>query len=1001
MGRNEARISPLGSNQSADGTSLDTREKSYHVPLTGERMSRLPLKPSDETGLGLKEESGAVPRATHERTPIELDPDGSLALLLQAGVVADALQLSSNGSVLGQSSTATPIVLEQLEGTVVNFIRGKQFEELANETDRFVRSGGDARVALETVMSVAWRLHLRASDYWSVFNVTFKLRMVLLEVSVDGEQSSILTNANSRELLQKIGPFVRQSSLALDGVVNEQILSLYTAFGMTDQAYVLLQSLSRAKVPVGERSYIILARRLSQQKRWSSLPTLQQLSIHHIGSVIPQLLDAKARAYLQLQDHTALKLIPDEYAHANLIPEATTYDAIIQSHLENSDVRGAKEAMGRMVAGDLDLKPTQKTIASILKGSLKLGLTDEVRSLIQMATASTGADAAAPIHATATLNAGLKLYHAEADDEGMERLLRLFDFQPPSAEQQQRGARPTAQTLAIMIDAHARRRELNQAIEAFGYANALGISPSTAMTTALLNAHISVGDLSGALYLVEEMCRGHELWDETTMAATIQSLKQMTTKGRPQTTKWPREPEWPFPPHSASLTDWRSLEPVTSHFTYILDAALPRAGVAFAENVVTLMKALGLPTKTPSIVNKLLRYSSPVHPTVVSKILPNGTMEDGTAAVNSVLESTIRNEKSQILPKFDLKRSPATRTPSPPVSALISSSSPNNIHTSLSAGIDCSNNHLPHMFRSLRPQINDLAQRGVQPDRQSYALRIRREAVNRGNLLEARAVFDTMISRGMKPQQHHYAALMEGHARHGDMDEAKWLMQEYQNSIPPSLDQGDYTGEGTKHGHPQFVRSMTGLKRAVGHVLLWTILIFGFGRIARPDQSRVMMEEMVRSGVKPDLVAINTLADAYAKNGQYSQGWKAVLDFWPVERVGPLTEELRKLPLKKLLKAMWMKAEDAGEMQIPGKPTRWRGFTKKEGLELKEGLDKVVTLMKGDAVPMKDGKGEKIESQRRPERIKRPHGGVPRAAVELQGRRNMPRYRAVPWPKRL
>ncbi|KAG8862721.1 hypothetical protein FRB96_000731 [Tulasnella sp. 330] len=978
-----------------------------HWSMEAEGSARRPLKPPNEFRHHSEGRTG--------QRGIRLDPDGSLATLLESGIVDRALQDSP------RHTSTTRISLEELEALAVDHLQTRKFKEMSRVIDTFIMSGGDPQITLDKIMAVAWNLHLVATDYWSVYAVTFKLRMALTEATtmtdhvgtsaVGGEDRSkrayLFASTNTRELLLKMRDLVQQSpSFADDTLINNQILYLYSAFGMTREAYGLLKSLAKRRVPVSERSYCSVAQRLLRQRQWILLPLLFKLAKTHLGLTIPHLLDAKTLAYIQLRDYTALKLIPDEYASGRLTPKPTTLDAVIRCHLENSDVPTAKEVMGRMT--ELGLEPTQKTMVAVLEGSLKLGLTEEVRSMIEIAIASSNSNAAA-------LNAGLKLYGNEDAREAMDRLLKHLNF-----TQQQGGGgetevnecvRPTARTLAILIDGHARRRELTRAVQVFGSAESLGIThPSIAMTTAMIKAHVAADDLPGALFLIEQLCLGHGRYDEVIMGPLLLSMKEMAALDRP---KRPRGAGAPYPPLSASSCDWRQLRLDPNHFSHVLDATQYRHGLDFVVLIVKLMQALGIPTTSPSVINTLLRYTRGADPATlrqISKTLVRGSgPEAGTHLINTVLARVIRKESAQTLPKFDLKRSPPFCTPKPPTSALIPSLH-NDIQTSLSAGINYSTEYVPHVYKGLRPQIRELHRRGVQPDRESYALRIRREAVNRGNLLEARVVFDTMVSRGMKPQQHHYAALMEGHARHGDMDEAQRLMWEYESSNPsplpsplmPSTSWGDqgqaWENGGYQHDEqPRFVRSMTSLKRTVGHVLLWTILIYGFGRIARPDQARATMDEMIRSGVKPDLVAIDALTNAYARNNQHSQARKAIFDFWPLERVGPLTEELKKLPLKKLLRAMW-KLED--EKSDAG-GTRWRGFTKKEGLELKEGLERVVTLIKGgDAISDRNDAISRSDGMQI-ERIKRPHGGIPRPALELQGRMNMPRYRAVPWPRRI
>lgn len=905
-----------------------------------------------------------------------LDSSGSLTTLFQHGVLTGALRLSAaSPSPTPKSpslytddhspsvSSARSLSSNELRQNVEKHIEERAFHLVAQEADSYVAGGGVPIVAFKTIASTARQLRLSDSDYALAMASTFKIRMLLIKLyhdqhggampgARDAWERTSFHLAGTQALVRSVVKLVRKTSLARNKSIRRHLLHAQLAFDCTQDALSDLDYMRRSGVSAGMTLWLLLARRLLWRGEWHLVLSLQRKSLVQLGYTNWHLLQAKALALLALREYRSLNPVLDEFAKAGLTPKPWVFDRIIHAHLSNCDTARAKETMNRMAASNIS--PTSQTVTAILEGSHRLGMTDEVRALTRMAAVRDNGS-------SREINAGLRLSQRTSEWDEIYPLLEKLDFGEPQSDgvDEEGGAvvgstkaRPTAKTFAVIIEKHAERNDLDQAVETFCYARRLGVQPSQRMTTALLKAFIRAGELMGSFRLIKQMCRGDKLYDETATERLLHTIEETLSLHQGPRTKPPKAS------HVDEVGDWTTFPLHQFHFTSLLGAIIQRQDLEVTVPIIHLMKLHHIQLDSTQLITFLRRSRVLTHrPDLLGHIFGNNRGKPGGGLENEAFQVILSKQKAQAVETSNLKQKYPARTLPPKGSTT---------HV------------IPKFFRHVGPQFHDMNRRGVQPDRMYYALRIRREAVIQGNLVQARAIFDDMVSKGMRPQQHHYAALMEGHARHGDVNEAKKLMREYEGSRPPpdELSGTGQTGDG---------------KRAVGHVLLWTILILGFGRIARPDQSRAAMEEMIREGVRPDLVAVDTLVNAYWKNMEYAKAYEAINEFWPTERVGPLTEELKRLPTKKLLVAMW-KAD--GE-QIPGEPPRWRGFTKKERLELVDKFGRVVTAWKGDDSPKKTA----VSEIPIPRAQTLPRDTL-REKIEQEGRKSMPRYQAIPWSQR-
>jgi pentatricopeptide repeat protein len=176
---------------------------------------------------------------------------------------------------------------------------------------------------------------------------------------------------------------------------------------------------------------------------------------------------------------------------------------------------------------------------------------------------------------------------------------------------------------------------------------------------------------------------------------------------------------------------------------------------------------------------------------------------------------------------------------------------------------------IAHQNACTRPTIQSLADRGVLADHRTFALRIRYEAVIKGDLKAAKNIFQIMLDRGLHPNEYHYAALMEGYAATGELAAAEAVMK------------------GAERG---------GIRP---NCVMHTILIVGYARQKRPGRAMRVLRHMVATGVRPDVPAVDAITGVFYAVGAYRIARQTLLSLWP--SVAPLPHGFERASLKMLV----------------------------------------------------------------------------------------------------
>jgi pentatricopeptide repeat protein len=169
----------------------------------------------------------------------------------------------------------------------------------------------------------------------------------------------------------------------------------------------------------------------------------------------------------------------------------------------------------------------------------------------------------------------------------------------------------------------------------------------------------------------------------------------------------------------------------------------------------------------------------------------------------------------------------------------------------------------------IRPTIQSLIDRGVLADHKMFALRIRYEAVIKGDMKAAENVFQMMLDRGLHPNQYHYAALMEGYAATGEMAAAEAVMS--------AVERGGTRPNSAMH----------------------TILIVGYARGKHPERAMRVLRHMVATGLRPDVPVIDAITSVFFAVGAYRLARQTLLSLWP--SVAPLPRDFERVSLKMLV----------------------------------------------------------------------------------------------------
>ncbi|KAF7347744.1 hypothetical protein MVEN_01531800 [Mycena venus] len=656
---------------------------------------------------------------------------------------------------------------------------------------------------------------------------------------------------------------------------------------------------------VGMTAYEVVVHRLGVLEDWPLVLRVIQSAWHNVHQSTPALLNWRARALLETQHYTALNSIFDLFKLNNFSPTRRTHHLVLSGYIRNHDLVGARECLRNMAAAGFP--PDHSTHALIATLYQKIGPDEQVKEA--------GIQSLPHIHARAAtrmMNSLMQLRLRIFDLDEVFHLLSAFDqrkvgplalmlaasrtrhdesVQNPSVYRAYpTTVEPDAVTYAMFIDYFADLQELPNCLAILDHMLLAGIEPTMRTATSMIRAYFLGGQGGPAVRMITAMCD-----PETTSPAMFQNV--------------------PSPDGHALPFDVARLGPPTrAVFNYFLRGVLSTNGLPGAHTVIRLMRCNGVKpdSKTSEIITSHTHRVERAQPRVLMRMIRRHSPRFTLQEAHIVLASTVRYQKflvdgvgwDVVAAKFSPTRTAGVK---PYPEEAISTVQP---HFDPLAGIQ-----LPRRARhrgTFRAIEQSLVDRGIKSDRATIALRIRHDAVVRGDMNSATEVFQAMLARGLHPNQYHYSALMEGFVKAGDFESAVDVMKAASKA------------------------------RFEPDVLMFTILIVGYARRKDPEMALRIFRRMVSAGIQPDVPVIDAVASAFFFTGTYDMCHRVLTSLW--QHITPLPPDIDKTSLKSA--AVYFRSLHRGQQQgskktsnefrktlyraIAGLLKDWRAFKRKE-----------------------------------------------------------------------
>jgi len=551
----------------------------------------------------------------------------------------------------------------------------------------------------------------------------------------------------------------------------------------------------------------------------------------------------------------ALKWFEEE----GLLPTRRTYHLLLSGHLRNRNIVKAMDVIQRMLKAGFGIDA--RTHATIISAYRALG-----PDVVVQTCALNALEDADGNTSTRILNALLQFSMDTRDTENVLSLIRHFDFGTFDVSQLSFGVRPLRRekdvtfsdlirsssrghtshpllpniaTYTILLHYIASQGDLVSAHGLLGQMKHSGVTPNSHFITALIRLYFIVGRPSAAVNVVSAVCAG---------------VEDFRTGFRNIPLAFESQEELPLP-HALP-------KPTVEIFNALAAGMLHLYGV---DGLQACLRLMHLCEVNPDCHTQALLESYLIN--AEGSIMTDAARVSKELSLNALSLSRLsRSLASSLRHHFhNVKRSGwnnndfGKRILFPPTSTVGKSFEPD-------AGI---NPVIRHQKARIRPIIRSLADRGVLADHRTFAVRIRYEAVLKGDMRAAKSIFQLMLSRGLHANEYHYAALMEGYAATGELAAAEAVMNAAER---------------------RGIRS---------NCVMHTILIVGYARQKNLQRAMRVLRHMIATGVRPDLPAVDAITSVFFAVGGYRLGRQTLLRLWP--SVAPLPSDLGRVSLKTLM----------------------------------------------------------------------------------------------------
>ncbi|KAK7694879.1 hypothetical protein QCA50_002067 [Cerrena zonata] len=635
----------------------------------------------------------------------------------------------------------------------------------------------------------------------------------------------------------------------------ERLVDAHEPFG----ACHILQLAHHLECKFKANVYEAVAYRLAETEQWIALPFLVRLRREQTGGLTVRLLNWLARAYVETNQFAKLDSILNRFEKAGLQPTRRTHHLLVSGHIRNRDLPRAKECLSMMEQTGIPIDPS--THALIVTVYRSLGLDGSVRdhalaslprleartgtivlnSLIQMCLDVRDVDSAWG-YLSMFGKPATQFHHLIRSGEGSilaDGDRGRVDSQDGSHEDDI-VLSPDIATFTMLLNFMAKERDLPRAQEILERMRQLDLQPDAQFVAALIRLYTSVGDLITATSLAAHTCRevpGSRRWFHDLGLP-------VTDEGRHDLLSQP-------------------VSPSIHVFNALLPGLQEKFGLKGASIIRRIMRMAGVQPDAFTVERIMVHLSKveQVRPRELIRVLRtlSDTFVPSLRHVHLILSSVVRSETELVKTrgwkhKRDIKKALSGR-----LSTVSDSFDP-------FAGIE-----LPRKlsYRALiRPVLKVLSKQRVRSDKATVALRIRHDGVVKGNIDVAKETFQTLLDRGMHPNQYHFAAIMESFVKAGEIESAEnVLKQAIADGITPNP-------------------------------VLYTILISGYASRGTPRHASRWFYDMIDRGVRPDIAVIDAMASAYFAVGAYTVARKVLLECW--KHVGPLPDSTEDADLRQL-----------------------------------------------------------------------------------------------------
>ncbi|KAF9452670.1 hypothetical protein P691DRAFT_721441 [Macrolepiota fuliginosa MF-IS2] len=599
---------------------------------------------------------------------------------------------------------------------------------------------------------------------------------------------------------------------------------------------------------------------LSLNKRYAVLLEVYRLAKDNLSAPTRRLLDWRLRAFYELENFAAVEEILQDYEEAGIKPSRRTWHLILIAHLRNRNLAAARQCLVTMERTGFPLDPT--THATIATNYGYLGLDPKVRDLAISALGSL-----APPNGVFVVNQLLKSYLRFDDEIGFRQLLSLFDSDSIAPLQSLLNLSgeledlatsssfpnsppflvPDATTFITVIRFYAARSDFLTAEKIFPLMEKRAISLSPAILVAYLDVQFAIGRPDFAAYVSSQLL----------LADNLDDLFELLIRRQPK-------------PHWKWLYPTSRIPPHIDIFNALLKGLLPVHGLEAARIILQLMKRVNLEpnSHTLRILIAHLIYSERTSPSTVLRTLRqlSPVFRPSLVHLHSVVSCLLKDEKRRL---YSPRPRPvgthdSLKTQRHGFSPLEKASPDLNGPT---AGLDVGAFLArPNLARS---PLQSMASRGIRSDSAMLGLRIRYDGIIQRDMIAAVDTYTSMLSRGLSPSHYHVAALMEGFVQQGELDTALKIMRSVKDeNMKPNL-------------------------------VMYTILLHGYAHWNRPKAALQLFQDMVSSGIKPDVRAIYALCNAFVLARQLASAKRVLVTLWSY--IQPFPQGYDGLPLLELL----------------------------------------------------------------------------------------------------